>query len=52
MTRSRGGKPAYEGIDTCVRARIASVFRVLFVFLLLATPGASDRRKGKVDYVF
>lgn len=46
MTRSRGGKPAYEGIDTCVRARIASVFRVLFVFLLLATPGASDRRKG------
>lgn len=46
MRRSRGGKPAYEGIDTCVRARIASVFRVLLVFLLLATPGACERRKG------
>lgn len=46
MTFSNGGKPANAGIDTCIRARIAFVFRVLFIFLLLATPGDCDRRKG------
>eukprot|EP01018_Ginkgo_biloba_P005336 Gb_13753 [translate_table: standard] len=46
MKSSRRGKPAYDGVNCGIRCRIASVFKVLMILLLLVSIGSCERRKG------